>query len=353
MRIAQRGLGRVAPNPAVGCVIVKDGRILGRARTADGGRPHAETQALFQAGTGAKGATAYITLEPCAHTGKTPPCANALIAAGIARVVCALPDPDTRVAGRGFEMLRAAGIVVDTGLMAEDAAALNAGYLKHRQFGLPFLTLKLATSLDGRIATQTGESRWITGPAARQYLHLMRSQHDAVLIGAGTARSDDPMLDIRLQGYAGPHPARVVVSHGLDIPLQGRLMASAHEIRTILLCADNCPQPQRDRFTEMGAEVISCTPQQPETALRKLAERGLTRVLCEGGGMLAASLIKAQLVDEFAIFTAGLALGATGRAAIGPLDIDAMADHPRFQLHSTQRIGADVLTCWQRHQPTR
>ncbi|MGR3723217.1 bifunctional diaminohydroxyphosphoribosylaminopyrimidine deaminase/5-amino-6-(5-phosphoribosylamino)uracil reductase RibD [Abyssibius alkaniclasticus] len=346
LRIARQGLGRVAPNPTVGCVIVKDGRILGRARTADGGRPHAETRALAQAGRAARGATAYVTLEPCAHTGKTPPCADALIAAGVARIVCALPDPDNRVAGRGFEMLRAAGILVGTGLMAKDAAALNAGYLKHRQQGLPWLTLKLATSLDGRIATESGESRWITGPDARQYLHLMRSQFDAVLIGAGTARADNPMLDIRLQGHSGPQPARVVMSRGLDLPLESRLMATARNIRTILLCGKDCPQPKRQSFVDQGAEVISCTADQPETALRKLAECGLTRVLCEGGGQLAASLIAAQLVDELALFNAGLVLGASGRAAIGPLNLGALAAHPRFHLISAQRIGTDTLTRW-------
>ncbi|HIP24808.1 MAG TPA: bifunctional diaminohydroxyphosphoribosylaminopyrimidine deaminase/5-amino-6-(5-phosphoribosylamino)uracil reductase RibD, partial [Rhodobacteraceae bacterium] len=202
LSLGARGLGQVAPNPAVGCVIVRDGRVLGRGWTQPTGRPHAETVALKQAGN-AHGATAYVTLEPCAHQGKTPPCANALIEAGISRVVCPLADPDSRVSGKGFEMLRAAGTTVDIGLMASEARAANAGFLLTKTHNRPLLTLKLALSLDGRIATHTGESRWITGPQARARVQHMRATHDAVMIGRATAEADNPMLAI--DGF-GPTP---------------------------------------------------------------------------------------------------------------------------------------------------
>jgi len=348
LRDAAKGLGRVAPNPAVGCVIVKDGRLLARARTADGGRPHAETVALAQASTAARGATAYVTLEPCAHHGKTDPCCDALVASGIARVVCAMPDPDSRVAGQGIARMRAGGVQVDVGLMVDQARQLNAGYLKVREQGLPFLTLKLATSLDGRIATASGESRWITGPAARQYLHLMRAQHDAVMVGAGTVRADDPMLDVRLPGH-WKQPLRVVASRDMNLP-QGRLFQSAATHPLLMLHGPNVPEGRDVLWKMQGADLASCKISaghlDPEDMLKSLADLGVTRILCEGGGQLAASLLNAGLVDELAIFTAGLALGGDGIPAIGPLGLGALAEHARLRLSSIQAIGQDTLTLW-------
>jgi len=347
LRYAHRGLGRVAPNPAVGCVIIKNGRVLAAARTADGGRPHAETVALAKAGVAAHGATAYVTLEPCAHIGKTPPCCEALIAAGIKRVVCALQDPDSRVSGLGFAKLRAANVAVDKGVLAAEAFALNAGYLKLRRTGLPWLTLKLATSLDGRIATQSGESRWITGPMARTRLHLMRAQNDAVMVGAGTARADDPMLDVRLQGYGGPLPVRIVISAALNLPRDSRLAKTARFQRVVLLCDETAPAETQSYWRNAGAEVIQCNTASPDAALRALGALGLTRVLCEGGGHLAASLLRAGLVDRLVLFTAGLALGATGLPAIAALGLASLAEHPRFQMISTENLADDVLSHWQ------
>ena len=218
LRLARRGLGNVWPNPAVGCVIVADGRIAGRGWTQPGGRPHAERMALDMAGPAARGATAYVTLEPCAHHGRTPPCAEGLIRAGVARVVTALTDPDPRVAGRGHAMLRAEGIEVTEGVRAEAAAALQRGFLSRVTLGRPMVTLKLATSFDGRIATATGESRWITGGAARRHVHLLRLTHDAVMVGAGTARADRPALNVR--GF-GPvrQPVRVVLANDAIPPV--------------------------------------------------------------------------------------------------------------------------------------
>jgi diaminohydroxyphosphoribosylaminopyrimidine deaminase/5-amino-6-(5-phosphoribosylamino)uracil reductase len=204
LALGRRGMGRVWPNPAVGCVIVRDGRVLGRGWTTDGGRPHAETQALAQAGD-ARGAVAYVTLEPCAHYGRTPPCAGALVAAGVARVVVATGDPDPRVAGRGLAILREAGIAVATGVREGEARRDHAGFLLRVTQARPFVTLKLAASLDGRIATASAESRWITGPAARTTVHAMRARHDAVMVGGGTARADDPLLTVRGMG-ARPQP---------------------------------------------------------------------------------------------------------------------------------------------------
>lgn len=320
LRLARRGLGNVWPNPAVGCVIIREGRVVGRGWTQPGGRPHAERMALDQAGAAARGATAYVTLEPCAHHGRTPPCAEALVSAGISRVVSALTDPDPRVAGRGYAILRAAGVTVDEGLRADKAAALQRGFLTRITQGRPMVTLKLATSFDGRIATRTGESRWITGDAARRHVHLLRLTHDAVMVGAGTARVDRPALNVR--GF-GPvrQPVRVVIATG---PVPDLLPEDADHGPLWVL-----PDPLPEAMAELG-------------------HRGLTRVFCEGGGQLAASLLAADLVDELVGFTAGIVLGAEARPAIGALPLDRLADAPRFTLAEARRIGPDLLHRWVR-----
>ncbi|MCB2111260.1 MAG: bifunctional diaminohydroxyphosphoribosylaminopyrimidine deaminase/5-amino-6-(5-phosphoribosylamino)uracil reductase RibD, partial [Rhodobacteraceae bacterium] len=261
LALGRRGLGRVWPNPAVGCVIVREGRIVGRGRTADGGRPHAETVALAEAGAAAEGATAYVSLEPCAHHGQTPPCAEALIAAGVARVVTALEDPDPRVAGRGHAMLRAAAIAVTTGVMEPEARAGQQGFLTRVRLGRPMLTLKLAASLDGRIATASGESRWITGPEARRRVHAMRATHDAVLVGAGTARADDPELTVRGLGPTPmpqpvPQPVRVVAARGLDLPRGGKLAKTIAEAPLWLLHGSGAPSAARADWQALGARLI-------------------------------------------------------------------------------------------------
>src|SRR6056297_4240967 len=257
LSLGRRGMGQCAPNPAVGCVIVQGERIVGRGWTAPGGRPHAETQALAQAGAAAQGATAYVTLEPCAHHGKTPPCAEALIAAQVARVVASFDDNDARVAGRGFAMLRAAGIEVTTGVMAEEAARDLAGSLMRNETGRPWVTLKLASSLDGRIATATGHSQWITGPQARRMVHAMRARHDAVMVGAGTARADDPTLTVRDMGVRR-QPVRVVVSRRLDLPLLGQLARTARDI-PVWLCHGPDADPERRRAWDgLGAVLLPC-----------------------------------------------------------------------------------------------
>lgn len=350
LRLAARGLGETWPNPSVGCVIVRGGIIVGRGRTAAGGRPHAERVALDQAGARARGATVYTTLEPCSHRGKTRPCADALVHAGVARVVSALTDPDPRVAGRGHARLRGGGIEVHEGLMAEEARRLNAGFLKRVTRGLPFLTLKLATTLDGRIATMTGESRWITGADARRRVHLMRTHHDAVLVGAGTARADDP--DLRARDLGPVHqPVRIVIDGRLTHAPESRLGRGAHLSPVWIVHGPDAPQKARAAWEAAGARLFPCpTDAQghvaPREALRALAQAGITRILCEGGATLAAALVRAELVDRLVMFQAGTLIGAEGVAAVGAMGLARLADAPRFRLATLEHVGGDTLAIW-------
>lgn len=320
LRLARRGLGNVWPNPAVGCVLIREGRVVGRGWTHPGGRPHAERVALAQAGPLAHGATAYVTLEPCAHHGRTSPCAEALVEAEISRVVTAHTDPDPRVAGRGHAILRAAGIEVTEGIGETEARRMQAGFLMRVQRGRPFLTLKLATSFDGRIATANGESQWITGPAARIHSHGLRLVHDAIMVGGGTARADRPSLNVRGMG-AVRQPVRVIVSNGPipDLPPEG---------------------PDFGPLWQMAGPV--------DDVMKELAQAGLTRVFCEGGGQLAAGLLRAGLVDQLVGYTAGLILGGDSRPAIGSLDLQRLADGARFRLVETRRVGEDLFHRWRR-----
>jgi diaminohydroxyphosphoribosylaminopyrimidine deaminase / 5-amino-6-(5-phosphoribosylamino)uracil reductase len=350
LRLAARGLGNVWPNPAVGCVIVKDGMVVGRGWTQPGGRPHAEVRALQQAGSLAEGATAYVTLEPCAHQGQTPPCAEALIAAKVSRVVTALTDPDPRVSGKGHAMLRAAGIAVTESVLQPEATRLNAGFLKRVTKGLPFVTLKLAASLDGRTATATGESRWITGAQARRRVHQMRMAHDAVMVGSGTARADDPDLRVRDMG-AKRQPVRIVVDSRLSHDPASRLGLTAKETPVWMLHGTDASSERRAEWQATGAQLHEI----PTTgdghlnltaAMTALAAEGLTRILCEGGATLAAALIRANLIDDLAVFSAGALIGAEGQAMLAPLGITALADAPCPTLREVQRIGADTLSLW-------
>ena len=350
LRLAARGLGNVWPNPAVGCVIVRDGLVIGRGWTQPGGRPHAEVRALAQAGPLAEGATAYVTLEPCAHHGKTPPCAEALIAAKVARVVTALTDPDPRVSGKGHAMLRAAGIAVTEGVLAPEAARLNAGFLKRVTRGLPFVTLKLAATLDGRIATASGESRWITGPEARRKVHALRLAHDAVMVGSGTALADDPDLTVRDMG-AVRQPVRILVDRALRHAPDSRLGRTARAHPVWVLHGPSAPAPARQAWGATGAELME-VPETPDgldlaAALRSLADRGLTRILGEGGSTLAAALVRAGLVDDLALFSGAALIGAEGHPALGPLMLTALADAPRPRLIETRQLGPDLYSLWQ------
>lgn len=343
--LAARGLGAVWPNPSVGCVIVRDGRVVGRGVTQPGGRPHAERIALTQAGDAARGATAYVTLEPCAHHGQTSPCAEALIAAGVVRVVTGITDPDPRVAGRGHAMLRAAGIAVTEGVCAAQARAVTAGFLKRVTQGLPNVTLKLAGSFDGRTALPDGASRWITGPDARRMVHAMRLRHDAVMVGAGTAVADNPDLTVRGMG-AVHQPVRVVVDRGLRVPATGRLGQTARDVPVWMLHREGVLPGD---WANTGAVMIAAGGLSAREGLAALAARGITRVFCEGGATLAASLLADNLVDEVVMFTAGISIGAGGHAAVGVLPVVPLAETNRFSLQSTFQVGADCVTVWARN----
>ncbi len=353
LALARRGLGRVWPNPAVGCVLVaRDGygsRVIGRGWTQAGGRPHAETEALARAGDLARGATAYVTLEPCSHHGKTPPCAEALIAAGVQRVVAAVEDPDPRVSGRGLAALRAADIEVTLGTGATEAREINAGFLTRLAQGRPMVALKLATTLDGRIALADGASRWITGPDARQRAHLLRATHDAILVGTGTVAADDPQLTCRLAGMADRSPVRIVLDRSLRLPSTVRVFDGAAP--TWVVHGPGADAAHADGLRKKGIELLEIATGADgkldlAALFARLGERGLTRVLVESGGEFVAALLRASLVDRLYWFRAGAILGGDGRAAIADLGLQDLDRMSRFHLRERTPCGQDVLEIW-------
>ncbi len=320
LSLAARNLGDTWPNPSVGCVIVKDGVVIGRGWTQGGGRPHAETEALARAGGSARGATVYVTLEPCSHHGKTPPCAEALIAAGVTRVVIAATDTDPRVSGKGIALLKAAGIAVDEGVQKAAAQALNAGFFLKIGQKRPLFCLKTATTLDGRIALANGKSQWITSETARRAAHALRARYDAILVGSGTALADDPMLTCRLEGYSGRPKVRVVLDRRGRLPKTSKLATTAKDIPTWVL-----------------------TQASIEEAVADLAERGLTRVLIEGGAGAAAAFLKAGFIDEVAWFRSSSIIGGDGQGALAPLGLTDMGALPGFARQQTLVFGPDTL----------
>jgi diaminohydroxyphosphoribosylaminopyrimidine deaminase/5-amino-6-(5-phosphoribosylamino)uracil reductase len=352
--LAERGLGRVWPNPAVGCVIVDTaGHVVGRGWTQPGGRPHAETEALKMAGAAARGGTAYVTLEPCAHHGKTPPCADALIAAGIKRCVVALWDPYPEVDGKGIGRLKEAGIAVELGLLHDEAAAVNAGFLSRVVAGRPLVTLKLATSLDGRIATASGDSKWITGLSARALGHRLRATHDAIMVGSGTALADDPELTCRLPGLSDRSPLRLVVDGRLRLPSTSRLVKTSRTIRTVLVTVLGHKESALDRYRKSGVEIVE-VPTDPAghpeigLVLKALGDLGLTRLLVEGGATLAAALIGADLVDRLHWFRAPGVIGGDGLASIGEIGLDEVSRMTRFERIGHGSAGGDSFEIYRR-----
>ncbi|WP_219821684.1 bifunctional diaminohydroxyphosphoribosylaminopyrimidine deaminase/5-amino-6-(5-phosphoribosylamino)uracil reductase RibD [Sneathiella aquimaris] len=348
LRLARRGLGRVAPNPAVGCLLVNQGRIVGRGWTQPGGRPHAETVALERAGPLAKGATAYVTLEPCSHHGKTPPCCDALIKAGISRVVSALQDPDERVNGRGLEILREAGVEVVEKICESEALDANIGFVESKTIDKPLVTLKMATSLDGKIATTTGSSQWITGPQARRYGHMLRAKNDAIMVGIGTVLADDPELSCRIPGLTEYSPIRIVADTRLRIPLTSQLFKTVRDIPLwIVTVAGNDPE-RIDAIRNLGADVIeveateSGLPDLKHT-LSILSDKGITRLLVEGGSHLQASLIKEELADRLMWFRAAKVIGGDGISVFQSIGLKNVSDAPILELEGTHRLGEDQL----------
>lgn len=352
LTLGRRGLGRTAPNPAVGAVIVKDGIIVGRGWTQPGGRPHAEPEALAQAGEAARGATLYVTLEPCSHIGKSPPCADAIIAAGISRVVSAIEDPNPQVAGQGHAKLRAAGIVVDVGTCADEAARDHAGHFRRVRDGRPHIVLKLALSPDDKIGAAGGKPVAITGAAARARVHLLRAQCDAVLIGIGTARADDPLLTCRLPGMAKRSPVRVVLDRALRLPGDGKLVHSAREVPLWVMTSDTAEAPAAAKLGAAGVQVLRVKASEHgldvADVLRTLSDKGITRLMVEGGAQVAASFVEAGLVDEVWLLRGPSEIGADGVAALGALPLGAITQSSFFRVRANESLDRDTLTIYER-----
>ena len=345
LALAAEGLGRTFPNPPVGAVFVRGGRVVGEGFHHRAGAPHAEIEALRAAGGRVRGATLYVTLEPCSHHGRTPPCADALVGLGLRRVVVALVDPNPRVRGRGIGKLRRAGIPVAVGPGAEEARLLTAGYRSRVLHGRPLVTLKLATTLDGRIAAAGGDARWITGPAARRLAHALRDVSDAVLVGAGTVRADDPRLTCRLPG--GHDPVRIVLAGpALRLPARARVLARGGP-PTWVVAPRGAPAARVAALRRRGVEVLLVPGRRgrvPFAALvRLLGARGLTSLLVEGGGTVAAEALRARAVDRLVLFVAPAILGGDGVAAVGPLGRVRVRDAVRVGGLAVAHVGPDLV----------
>ena len=352
--LARRGLGWVWPNPAVGCVILDaDGRVAGRGWTRPGGRPHAETEALRVAGERARGGTAYVTLEPCSHHGETPPCADALVKAGIKRVVAPMMDPDPRVQGAGFRRLREAGVDVIDDLGRSEAEAINEGFFLRVRANRPLVALKTATTLDGRIATSTGESQWITGEAARKRGHLMRAQFDAIMVGIGTAAADNPMLTCRLPGLENRSPVRIFVDGRRRLPLTAKLVTTANRYSTWMVTLQGHHDARFEAFRSAGVEMVEAPPDQAgqpdlKVVMTRLAERGLTRVLVEGGSNLSAALLRDDLIDRIYWFRAPGVIGGDGLPVAAPFGVGHLDTMVKFARDEVMMLGPDHLEIYSR-----
>jgi diaminohydroxyphosphoribosylaminopyrimidine deaminase / 5-amino-6-(5-phosphoribosylamino)uracil reductase len=354
LTMARRGLGQTAPNPSVGAVVADEaaGVVIARAVTAPGGRPHAETIAITEAGPRARGATLYVTLEPCSHHGQTGPCADAIIAAGIKRVVVAIEDPDPRVAGRGLDKLRAAGIEVDRGIGAVEARWITRGHIVRVTERRPFVTLKMATAADGSVPRgAVGKPQWVTGETARAHGQLLRAQADAILVGAGTVRDDDPKLTCRLPGLTSRSPVRVVLSRDLDISPASKLIKTAGCVPVWLMCGQGADPSRRAALAAGGAEAIGVTEVAGKlwlpAVMEALVARGITRLLVEGGPTMWRAFADASLVDEVALYMAGHCAN-TAMATLA----ERLGDIPLTLLDETQ-VGPDTLWRFARLAPQR
>jgi diaminohydroxyphosphoribosylaminopyrimidine deaminase / 5-amino-6-(5-phosphoribosylamino)uracil reductase len=354
LTLGRRGQGRTWPNPAVGAVVVKDGVIVGRGWTQPGGRPHAEPEALNRAGEAARGATLYVTLEPCSHVGKSPPCADAIIAAGITRVVSAIEDPNPEVAGQGHARLRAAGITVDIGLGAAEAAHDHAGHFRRIRDKRPHVILKLAVSSDDKIGAAGRKPVAITGEAAKARVHLLRAQCDAILVGIGTVLADDPLLTCRLPGMEARSPVRVVLDRALRIPGTCRLVQSARETPLWVMTSNLSEAPAAMKLGAAGAQVIrvAATSTPPgldlSAVLHALAGKGITRLMVEGGARVASSFVASGLVDEAWLLRGAEAVGADGVAALDALPLTSITQSPTFKQRASETLQKDTLTIYER-----
>jgi diaminohydroxyphosphoribosylaminopyrimidine deaminase / 5-amino-6-(5-phosphoribosylamino)uracil reductase len=344
LALARRGVGKTAPNPAVGCVIARDGAVVGRGWHKKAGTPHAEVHALNEAGALAAGADAYVTLEPCAHFGKTPPCARALVAARVARVFVAMIDPNPLVAGKGIEILREAGIEVQVGLLEAQARELNLPFIKWIQTKRPYVILKSALTMDGKSATAGGDSRWITGDRSRREVHRLRGVVDAIMVGVGTVIKDDPLLTCRVSG--GKDPIRVVVDSTLRIPRHAAVFNPHSTARTLV--ATCCADPARlEAIAAHGGEVLSCAGREGRVELddmfRQLGALGIQSVLLEGGSHLAGAALRAGLIDSCMIFLAPKLVGGVGMGLFAGEGVAMMGDALKLEGMTVKRIGADLL----------
>jgi len=342
---ARRGLGRTHPNPCVGALVVREARAVGRGHHAQAGAPHAEVLALLEAGERARGADLYTTLEPCDHFGRTPPCSQAILDAGVARVISASQDPNPLVNGKGIARLRAAGVLVWTGVLHEEADALNRPFLKAMRRGLPWVTLKVAVTLDGKLATRSGDARWVSGEEARAEVHRLRSRVDAVLVGTGTARLDDPQLTARPSGGGGRNPLRVVLDAGGTLPDGLRMFHQPDPERTVVVVANGAAPAGTARLAATGAQVwsVARSPRglDVEALLRGLVAEGALHVLVEGGARLFASLLAERLADELMLFFSPKLLGGDGLSWVGPLGVERMADALQLAVDEVVPVGSD------------
>jgi diaminohydroxyphosphoribosylaminopyrimidine deaminase/5-amino-6-(5-phosphoribosylamino)uracil reductase len=356
LRLGRRNLGRTWPNPAVGALIARmeGGRpvVVGRGWTAEGGRPHAETIALAEAGDAARGATVYVSLEPCAHIGRTPPCADALVAAGVGRVVYAIGDPDPRVNGAGRAALEKAGIGVTAGVLAEEATRAHAGHIARITKGRPYAILKLAVSADGMIGRRAGERMMITGKPALEVVQTMRAECDAVAVGIGTVLIDDPRLTVRLPGLGARSPARIVFDATARLPLASRLVASAREVPVLAVVGPEAPEERRDALADAGVRIVAVGSGAGgvdiAAALQAFGGEGYTRLLFEGGAQIASSLVSGDLVDEVVFFRASVVVGADGVRALGGLALSAIERSPRFRQIEAAIVGDDTMRRYER-----
>jgi diaminohydroxyphosphoribosylaminopyrimidine deaminase / 5-amino-6-(5-phosphoribosylamino)uracil reductase len=343
LELAQPRLGLTSPNPAVGCVIVRDGKVVGRGATAPGGRPHAESQAIAQAGDLARGATAYISFEPCAHYGQTPPCARALAEAGVARVVIGCLDPYAKVRGRGIAMLNRAGVATTVGVLEGECRRMNEGFISRVTRGRPFVILKLAMSLDGRIATATGDSRWISSEESRRLVHQWRREADAVMVGAGTVIADNPQLTCRIEG--GRDPVRVIVDQRLRSPVGARIFRQRSSAPTILVTSTTKAASVRRRYGTGVEAIVGPVHAQGISlvmVMREFARRGWSKILIEGGAELAGAALRARVVDRVAFFIAPLIVGS-GLPSVAGLPTRSVREAIKLKNFSAQRVGSDWL----------
>ncbi len=351
LSIGRRNLGQTYPNPSVGAIVVRQEEagtiVVGRGFTARGGRPHAETEALKMAGDLARGATIYVTLEPCAHLSKTPPCADAIVNSGVARCVLALEDPNPEVMGKGIERLAAAGIAVTAGIGAEDARIVHAGHIRRMLDQRPHIILKIAVSADGKTGLKGRKPARISCDASFAEAHVLRSTSDAILVGSGTVIADDPRLDCRLPGMADRSPVRVVLDGKLKTPLGSNLIKTAREIPVWLIASEDAPKDSERKLAEAGAEVIRVPSKQGrvdlQAAFRVLGARGLTRILVEGGPILSATLLQNDLVDEAIIVRSPQALGDDAINALEGLPLEALSDSPKLKIIERRMVGVDSL----------